>query len=226
MLPVIQAPFSRLVLEKAALLPFCAGSAVITIFAEGNAVKSLDFYSFGARLENAVFSYAMYLWKAFCPSRFAVFYPHRGNDLDAWQVCLAAVFLFAVSGAVGKWHGNSPWLLTGWLWYLGTLVPVIGIIAFGDDAGMADRYAYIPLIGIFVMVVWTLAAWADSLKVGRPTRAAVIAIVLAVLTLLTRHQIGYWRSSNDLIRHALCTEEGCGSFFPCHLCKDDSANLD
>ena len=104
------------------------------------------------------------------------------------------MFLFAVSGLVWKWRDTSPYSVTGWLWYLGTLVPVIGIIAVGDDLGMADRYAYIPLIGVFVMVIWGLAAWAESLKVGRPTRAVVIAIVLAVLTLLTRHQIGYWRN--------------------------------
>jgi tetratricopeptide (TPR) repeat protein len=90
----------------------------------------------------------------------------------------------------------------GWLWYLGTLVPVIGVVQVGDQA-MADRYAYIPLIGIFVMFVWSLADWADSRRAGVPVRVVATLVVLALLSLLTRRQLSYWRSSSDVWAHTL-----------------------
>jgi hypothetical protein len=200
---VAQAPFLQLVLEKLPLLVFCAGSAVITIIAQQtNSIRSLERFPLGVRLENAVYAYAMYIWKAFWPTRLAAFYPHPGNTLSVWQLGLAALFLVGVSLLVWKQRMARRYLVTGWLWYLATLVPVIGFVQVGDQA-MADRYAYVPLIGIFLMLVWGGGDWADSRQVSIRWRAAVAVTILAILSFLTWRQIGSWRSDYDLWSHAL-----------------------
>jgi protein O-mannosyl-transferase len=202
-LPVAQVPLSRIVLEKLPLMAFCAASAAITIVAQrAAAIRSLQRFPFGVRLENAIYAYASYLWQAFWPTQLAAYYPHPGNTLEAWQVGLATLFLFAVSGLVWNQRKARPYLVSGWLWYLGTLVPVIGIIQVGDQA-MADRYVYVPLIGIFVMLIWGAADWADSKAVSIRMRAAMAVGVLAGLSFLSWRQIGFWRSDYDLWSHAL-----------------------
>lgn len=215
-LPVATAPFSRLVLEKLPLLVFCAGSAVITIIAQNasGAVRSLERFSFGLRLENAIVSYAMYVWKAFWPTRLAMFYPYSKEGPASWQLGSSLLFLLAVSALVWKERTARRYLLTGWLWYLGTLVPVIGLVQVGDQA-MADRYAYLPLIGIFVMVVWATAEGAERWQIGVRPRAAVAVMILAILSFLAWRQVGYWRSYYDVWAHAaevtknnLAAEEG------------------
>src|SRR5277367_1427887 len=197
-----QAPFLRLVLEKLPLMLLCVASAVVTVVAQRSrgAVRSLETIPLLLRLENAAYSYAMYVWKAFWPSRLALYYPL--NRLALWQLGLAVLFLLAVSGIAWKQRFRHRYLLSGWLWYLGTLVPVIGIVQVGDQA-MADRYTYVPLIGIFVMVVWGLADWADSEQVGARWRVTATAIVLAVLSVLTWRQSSYWRTSFDVWTHTL-----------------------
>ena len=200
---VSQAPFSRLVLEKLPLLVFCAGSALITMIAQqATGIRTLQRFPWDLRLENAAYAYAMYIWKAFWPAHLAAFYPHPGNTLPGWQIGLATLFLLGVSLLVWKQRMARKYLVTGWLWYLATLVPVIGIVQVGDQA-MADRYAYIPLIGIFIVLVWGSSDWADSLQLSIRWRAAVAVTVLAILSFLTWRQIGYWRSDYDLWSHAL-----------------------
>jgi protein O-mannosyl-transferase len=201
--PASQASFSHLVLEKLPLLALCVGSALITIVAQrsGGAVRSLEKFPIDVRLENAIHAYALYVWKAFWP-RLALYYPHPVHTLRAWQLGLAFFFLVGVSVLVWKERFSRRYLVTGWLWYLGTLVPVIGIVQVGDQA-MADRYTYIPLIGIFIMVVWRAADWADSRAVIFKVRAAVTVVILTILAILTWRQIGYWRSNYDLWSHTL-----------------------
>ena len=202
------APWSRLLLEKVPLLMLCGGSAVITVLAQrsGGAVRSLEAFSFWVRLQNALYAYAMYVWKAFWPTRLAVLYPHPGPTLTALQLELAAIFLIAICILVWRQRLSQPYLVTGWLWYLGTLVPVIGLIQVGQQA-MADRYAYVPLIGIFVMLVWGVTDWADSKKINLPARAAAAAIILTGLSILTWRQIGYWQDSDALWAHAAALTE-------------------
>ena len=125
----------------------------------GGAVRSAAEFSFGVRLANAVYAYAMYLWKMVWPARLAPLYPHPGNSLAAWQVLLAAVVLIAVTALVWRFR-ERRYLPVGWLWFLGTLVPVLGLVQVGE-AAMADRYAYIPLIGIFVMIAFGVADLAE-----------------------------------------------------------------
>jgi len=201
--PVPQFQFSRLVLEKLPLFALCIGSAVITVAAQrAQAIQSFEIYPFGGRLENAIYSYASYVWKAFWPTRLAFLYPYPRDGQPAWQLGLAALFLLTVSGLVWKQRRTRPYLATGWLWYLGTLVPVIGLIQVGDQA-MADRYAYLPLIGIFVMIVWAAVDAADRTQLNLPLRTTIAVVILATLSFLTWRQIAYWRSDYDLWSHTV-----------------------
>ncbi len=198
--PVPQVPFSKLVLEKLPLLAMSAASAVITVIAQRSAEAIPKSWPLSWRLENAVYGYAMYLWKAFFPQGLAPFYPY--TLLNYWQVGLAAIFLLAIGLAIWKWGTDRPYLVSGYLWFLGTLVPVIGVIQVGA-LSRADRYTYIPLLGIFVAVVWLLSDTADAKGVGIRGRIAATAIVLTLLSLVTWRLLGYWRSNIDLWTHSL-----------------------
>lgn len=202
-LRVTQEPAWRLLLEKIPLLIFCVGSAAITILAQQtNAIRTLAKFPLDVRLENAIYAYAMYMWKMAWPTRLAVYYPHPGTSLGAWQIVLALLFLAGVSGLAWKERVSRSYLLAGWLWYLISLVPVIGLVQVGDQA-MADRYAYLPFIGIFVMVVWGVADLADARAVGVWPRTVVAVGILGALALLTWRQIGYWNSNYDLWSHTV-----------------------
>lgn len=194
--PCAQQSVSRLIVEKLPLFAMSVASCVVTVWAQksGGAVKSLQRFPIGERIGNAMYSYALYIWKTFWPSRFALDYPHPGNSLPLWKPILAAALLCAISAAVWKQRRVRPYLLVGWLWFLGTLVPVIGIVQVGDQA-MADRYAYIPLLGIFVMVIWGAAEFADSRHVAKAPRLAVAVIVLVILSFITSQQLSYWENS-------------------------------
>ncbi len=201
-LSVPQAPFSRLILEKLPLFVLCVFDAMLTIFAQRSYGSMHLVIPFAVRLENAVYAYAIYVWKGFWPSGLAVFYPHPGSTLTRWQLGVATLFLLATTLLVWRDRFRRPYLVTGWLWFLGTLVPVIGIIQVGEQA-MADRYAYIPMIGIFLMVVFGIAEWADRRQLTFPSRVKMAAAPLVILLLFTREQIGYWNSSIDLWSHAV-----------------------
>ena len=199
-----QVSFSRLVLEKLPLLTLCLASAALTMIAQRSAgsVQAFTELPLGLRIENAISSYAAYVWQAFWPVGLCIYYPFPHSGIAVWGLILAVTLLLAVSAVVWKLRYSRPYLLTGWLWYLGTLVPVIGIIQVGDQA-RADRYMYLPLIGIFVMAVWSMADWADGKKISVPSRAAASVALLAVLSFLTWHQTGYWKSSYDLWSRAV-----------------------
>jgi tetratricopeptide (TPR) repeat protein len=192
----------RLALEKLPLLALSAASALITMQAQqaGGAVRSTEQFSFGVRLANAICAYAMYLWKMIWPARLAPLYPHPGDSLVAWQVTVAALLLIAVTAIAIKFCARR-YLIVGWLWFLGTLVPVIGLVQVGD-AAMADRYAYIPLIGIFVMIAFGLSDPAESKQPGL-WLAIPAVLVLVALAFATHRQIGYWQSNRDLWSHTL-----------------------
>ena len=200
-LAVSQAPFSRLVLEKLPLLALSAADAVVTIFAQRSYGAMHLVVPVWVRLENAVYAYAMYVWKGFWPARLAVFYPYSAA-LAGWQLGLAALFVVTVSALVWRERMSRPYLVTGWLWFLGTLVPVIGLIQVGEQA-MADRYAYIPMMGIFVMGVWGAADLAESRRISFPSRVKTAAVVLIIFALFTREQIRYWQSAYDLWLHTV-----------------------
>jgi Flp pilus assembly protein TadD len=206
-LGIPQAPLSKLVIEKLPLLALSAASAVITMQAQraGGAVRSSAQFSLGVRLENAVVAYATYLWKMIWPTHLAPLYPHPGESLAAWRIVISALVLLTVTAVVLRFRSRR-YLLAGWLWFLGTLVPVIGLVQVGDQA-MADRYAYIPLIGSFVMIAWGAADLADSLEIGFSGRLIPAVCVLLAFSFVTNRQLSYWSSNYDLWTHALAVTD-------------------
>ncbi len=195
-------PWSRLVIEKLPLFALSAGSAIITMQAQraGGAVRSTTEISFGVRLANAIYAYVAYLWNMLWPAHLAPLYPHLGNSLPAWRVLLAAVVLILITLLVWKFR-DRRYLPVGWFFFLGTLVPVIGLVQVGE-AAMADRYAYIPLIGIFVMIGFGVADLSQQKNWGFiPSVAAACALI--ALSFATYRQIGYWQSNEELWSHTL-----------------------
>ena len=201
-LAIEQSTAGRLLVEKLPLLLLSAASSLITLRAQqaAGAVGTLPFPP-GARLENGIYSYAMYLWKALWPADLTLFYPYAGNSLSLWKVSAAALVLIAISSVALKLRSRG-YLLAGWLWFLGTLVPVIGVIQVGNQA-MADRYAYIPLVGIFVMVAWLAADTAETKKLAPSLYVIPAACIVLALSIVTYRQIGYWRDSLSVWTHAL-----------------------
>ena len=197
-----QATFGKLVLEKIPLFALSAASAIITIHAQrsGGAMPSTQILPFGMRLANGIHSYAAYLWKTSWPIHFAPFYP--GAPLQYWQIGLSASFLILVSATAWRWRNSHPDFLFGWLWYLGTMFPVLGLVQVGGQA-MADRYTYIPLIGIFIASVWGASDIADKMRISPSVRAIAASVVLTALAFLTVRQISYWQTSVELWSHAL-----------------------
>ena len=149
---------------------------------------------------NALVAYVAYLFKTVYPLHLAIFYPHPGTTLPLWQAAGAALLLAAITVSVLR--STKPYLIVGWLWYLGTLVPVIGLVQVGIQ-GMADRYTYVPLIGIFIMAAWGIADLANRWRSRKTVLAFAAAGGLAALTILTWLQVGTWRNNITLYSHAI-----------------------
>ena len=206
--PVPESPFPpksmrALVEEKLPLFGIAAASAVMTMKAQSasGAVLSLSSTPLSIRLSNAIVSYVKYVEKAFWPVKLAPMYPHPGASIPAWQVYGALLVLLAVTVLV--WERRSHrYLLIGWLWFLGTLVPMIGIVQVGRQA-MADRYAYLPMIGIFIMLSWGLAELADRKRVPATALAAASCVVVLALAVVSHRQIGYWADNITLWTHTI-----------------------
>ena len=193
----------RLLLEKLPLLAIAAASAVLTIKAQraSGAVLSLGATPLSVRLSNGLVSYVKYPMNAFWPTGLAPMYPHPGDSLRAWQVYGALLILLTISLLVLE-RRRRPYLLVGWLWFLGTLVPMIGLVQVGRQA-MADRYAYLPLIGIFIMVCWGVAEWAAQKRLPSALLPAVSIVVVLALSIAARRQIGYWSDNVILWTHTI-----------------------
>jgi len=200
-------PIARLLLEKLPLLFLSAASAVITMEAQkaGGAVKDLARFSLPLRLETTVISYARYLGKTFWPTKLVLPYPHPLKLYPAWQVYAAVVLLLLIT-AIVLCARDKRYLAVGWFWFLGSLVPMIGLVQVGEQA-MADRYAYIPFLGLFLMIVWLIADWAADWNKSRQVPARWLAIpavcCLLALACLTYRQVGYLHDTEALWRRAL-----------------------
>lgn len=202
------ADLPHLLAEKAPLFVLSAISSYITIIAQrsGGAVESLDNLPLDVRGANALVSYAKYLVTLFYPANLALMYPYDRN-FPIWQIAGSVVLLAGVT-AFCIWQARErKYLLMGWLWFLGTLVPVIGILQVGSQP-MADRYTYIPYFGLFVMVVWGIGDIFDHLKINRSIFVPVFAIVVIVLSFLSFRQASYWRDKETVYRHALAVTSG------------------
>ncbi len=196
-----------LVREKLPLFALSAASCVLTVLAQagGRAVSAEDVLPVGDRIANALWSYVAYLGQAAWPAGLAAVYPHPAFTVagfPAWKAIAAAVVLAAVSAVVVWQRRRRPYLLFGWLWYLGTLVPVIGLVQVGLQA-RADRYTYVPLIGIFVAVAWLAADVAERSRVARRAIPVVAGAVVLASAAAAWVQTGYWRDSFSLFGHAL-----------------------
>jgi tetratricopeptide (TPR) repeat protein len=189
-----------LVREKLVLLPIVAASVVVTFALVDTGVMTLEEIPLAVRLQNALVSYVAYLGKTLWPVGLYVPYLHPRGGLPVPSVVAAAALLGAVTAVAWRQRAMRPYLLVGWLWYLGTLVPVIGLTQAGEQA-MADRFTYVPLLGVVTAIVWLLPArppWAV---------AAGAVLVLALLVHRTRAQIAVWRDSVTLFSHALAVDE-------------------
>ena len=202
----------RRVLEKAPLLGLSALFCIITYIAQsqGGTVASLGKISVGPRLANALMSYAIYLEKAVWPSSLAVFYPHPatiGAVIPAWKIGGAVLLLAGISFlALREWQ-RRPYLAVGWLWYLGTLVPVIGLVQVGA-AAHSDRYTYVPLIGVFLAVAWGVPDLLPMRRWRQRVLGVAAGAVLAALAAAAWYQVGYWRDNVTLYSRALAVTEG------------------
>ena len=206
---------SRILLfEKLPFFALAAACSVLTYNVQQQAVWSISYLPLAARVENAVVAYCRYLGKLFWPVNLSVFYPHPGS-WPAVSVVLAALLLFGISVLAIGLRRRAPFLAVGWFWFAGTLVPVIGLVQVGWQS-IADRYTYIPFIGLFIGLVWgaealsrdkngRLEKWNIGMMEGGPRRAALAVAGLALITLalFTRQQIGYWKNSETLFTHAL-----------------------
>ena len=194
----------KLIVEKIPLFALVAASATITFIAQshGGAVRTLTHAPITFRLSNALVSYAKYLLLAFWPHDLAVYYPLPPTGIQSWQIIGAVSLLIGITAFCFFQRINRPYLIVGWLWFLGTLVPVIGFVQVGGQT-MADRYFYIPSIGLFIAVVLGLADLARSWRVAPLLSAGIAGVVLLILATLTNAQIGRWRDSFNLFEHAL-----------------------
>jgi protein O-mannosyl-transferase len=188
-----------LFLEKIPLLVLSVASCIVTIDAQRGAMKALEAVPLGARVLNAIVAYAEYVYRCFVPFDLAVLYPYR--SVSAGQVLAAALLLAAITALV-VYRRKTRALMVGWFWYLGTLVPVIGLVQVGVQAS-ADRYTYIPFIGLFILLTWL----AGDVSARLPYRAAVLAtaalLILVGLSAATVSQTRYWVNSEALFEHAL-----------------------
>ena len=193
-----------LVREKLPLFCLVAPSMVVTYIAQahGGAVAGLIAAPLSWRLANSLVSYAKYLLLTFWPAGLAIYYPSSHHAAPAWQWAAALILLGAITAVALRNARERSYLISGWLWFLGTLVPVIGLVRVGDQA-MADRYTYIPSIGLFIALVFGLADLANTWRIGRVSIATASAVTILLLASLTTLQISRWRDSETLFAYAL-----------------------
>ncbi|MGA3284787.1 MAG: tetratricopeptide repeat protein [Verrucomicrobiota bacterium] len=193
----------KLLVEKIPFVLLSVLASVVTIMVQrsGGAVTPFERLSFSLRLENALVSYGRYLGKLFWPENIAVLYPYP-REWPAWVVLWSSLMLLGISILVVVLRKQRSYLPVGWFWFVGTLVPVIGLVQVGEQS-MADRYMYVPMIGVLILVAWGLPELIGRWRYGMVVLSAM-AIASAVLCLfITRQQIGYWKDSETLFRREI-----------------------
>jgi tetratricopeptide (TPR) repeat protein len=196
-----------LLLEKVPLLVVAAACSVLTYVVQATARGSMDHLPPSSRLANAVVSYVAYLVKFVYPAELAVFYPHPGHALPAWQIAGACLVLAGISAGALAWKRRHPYLLVGWLWYLGTLVPVIGLVQVGSQA-MADRYSYLTQIGLYLAVAWGVAHVARPSSFRRLACGVTAGLAFVALSACAWRQASFWKDSETLWTRALASTSG------------------
>ena len=194
--------FRRMIVEKLPLFALSAAASIVALALQVHSPSSVGQLPFGWRLENALVTYVTYIWQLFWPAKLAVFYPHPDDRFAFWQVALAAAFLITVTWVVFALRRNRPYLLVGWLWYLIMLLPVIGIVEVGLQ-GHADRYTYLPHVGLYIALTWLAADVVRSLPRRKEILAALGTALVIILTACAWKQTTYWRNSDTLWARAL-----------------------
>jgi len=198
--PLRRPQWPRTIGEKLPLIALSAGASVVTYLVQGSA-GFVALIPLVTRIENVFVSYLTYIGQMFWPTRLAVYYPYPPS-IEAWQAVASFVVLLAISaGVVWAWR-TRPYLAVGWFWYLGTLVPVIGLVQVGSQAH-ADRYMYIPMVGLSIMLAWGAADVAAKWPRTKPVLAAAAAVSCAACLALAWREAGYWRNSETLFERAL-----------------------
>jgi len=191
----------RLILEKVPLLALAALFSLLTVLTQREAMAPLTVASLYLRVANALISYLVYLGKTVWPLNLAAFYPHPLDNVSWWQAAAAALALLGFSLLAWREARRRPYLAVGWFWYLITLLPVIGLLQAGEQA-MADRFTYVPLIGIFIIMSWGALDLTAGWRWQRPALAATAGLLILACTILTWRQVGYWRDNKTLFEHA------------------------
>lgn len=191
-----------LIVEKVPLFILTAFSVFFTYYASlyVNDIQSFESLPVIKRISNAVFSYALYVKKLFWPNDLSVFYPF--SDIAIWQISLSAIFLVSITFFVLKYFRKHPYLFAGWFWFIGTLVPVIGIVQVGSQA-MADRYAYITFIGLFVMIAWGMQKVSSKNNYLKNMFVFASVLMIMLLTAATYHQVKLWSNTTTLFEDAI-----------------------
>jgi tetratricopeptide (TPR) repeat protein len=189
--------------EKIPFFLFTAASCVVTYYAQqsGGAVMTFDTLPLGLRVSNAVVSYVAYIGKAFWPVHLAIFYPYP-DSYAVWKIAAAAVLLTGVFILVIMQIRRRPYMAVGWLWYFGTLVPVIGLVQVGNQA-LADRYTYIPLIGLFILIAWGATDIFGRWRINRIFSAVTAVILILALSAVSNMQVRHWANNITLFSHAV-----------------------
>jgi tetratricopeptide (TPR) repeat protein len=191
-----------LVVEKLPLVALSVVSSVVTFAAQRGAVGWTEQLPVLARINNAVVTYAAYMWQMLWPVKLAVFYPHPEGRLPLWEIIVCFLLLIGITAAAVVLRKARPYFITGWLWYVGMLVPVIGLVQVGWQ-GRADRYTYLPQIGLYIAITWGIADVTAAWRWQREILTAGTAIVVALLSWRASVQTSYWRDSETLFTHAL-----------------------
>jgi protein O-mannosyl-transferase len=197
----------RLILEKIPLIALSAISGTVTFLAQRQALGWTEDLPVSLRFNNAVVTYVAYIWQMLWPVKLAVFYPHPESRVPLLEIVLALAVLIAITLTGIVFRRKQPYFITGWLWYLGMLVPVIGVIQVGWQ-GRADRYTYLPQIGLYVLAAWAFADLSASWRHQRKIATVGAAILLGSLTWRAWNQASFWRNSETLWTHTLAVTAG------------------
>jgi len=196
----------QLILEKVPLLALSVGDGLATLWAQHSSIARGEQLPLVSRIGNGLVSYVIYVKQMIWPVDLAVFYPHPGDQLAVWKIGLAIVLLAMVSAGAIALRRRSPYLITGWFWYLVMLLPVIGLIQVGSQAH-ADRYTYLPQIGLYLLLTWAITdALASQLQ--RRILAVMASVAVIALAWCARVQASYWRDGQSLWGHALAVTSG------------------
>ena len=192
----------RSIAEKVPLFFLSGLAAIATLIAQRTTVNYSEALPVSWRIGNALLSYVAYMGQMLWPAKLAVFYPHTADHLPPWKVALAVLVLGVITALAFVWRKKRPYLLVGWLWYLAALFPVIGFIQVGMQ-GRADRYSYLPQVGLYIALTWAVADWSLRSHGRRAVLAAAAVVIIAALTWQSRIQTSYWSSTESLWNHAL-----------------------